>query len=57
MTADPALAWRLFGVRQTGQLDKANGRTADALSIVQGCEARDAKAVEHITRKWWEVWK
>lgn len=30
---------------QTGQLDKANGRTADAIGIVERCEARDRKAV------------
>lgn len=57
LTADPAQAWRLFGVRQTGQLDKANTRTADAIGIVQGCEKRDQAAMAHLTRRWWEVWK
>lgn len=57
LSADPAMAWRTFGVRQTGQLDKANTRTTDAISIVQNCEKRDLAAVVHLTRKWWEFWK
>lgn len=48
--------WQVFGVAQTGQLDKANGRTRDALGIVRGCEARDAAVVRKITRPWWKVW-
>lgn len=50
LAADPAQAWRLFGVRQTGQLDKANLTTADVLAIVEACEARDAAAAAAITR-------
>jgi hypothetical protein len=46
--------WVAFGDAQTAQLDKANGRTADALSIVEKCEARDAKAGEKARgRRWW----
>ena len=37
--------WVAFGDAQTAQLDKANGRTADAIGIVQRCEARDRAAV------------
>ena len=37
--------WIAFGDAQTGQLDKANGRTADAIGIVERCEARDRDAV------------
>lgn len=44
-------AWIGFGVRQTGQLDKANGRAADALAIVERCEARDRAAVRHSRRR------
>jgi hypothetical protein len=51
-----ATAWRTFGVRQTGQLDKANGRTADAIGIVEACERRDANAVRQVMRPWWKVW-
>ena len=31
---------------QTGQLDKANSRTTDAIGIVERCEARDRSAVK-----------
>lgn len=49
--------WVAFGDAQTGQLDKANGRTADALAIVEKCEARDREAAERLRPKpWWRVW-
>lgn len=35
--------WVGFAFAQTGQLDKANGRTADTIGIIERCEARDAK--------------
>jgi len=38
--------WVAFGDAQTAQLDKANGRTADTIGIVQRCEQRDASAVK-----------
>ena len=38
--------WIAFGDAQTGQLDKANGRTIDALAIIGRCESRDATAVK-----------
>jgi hypothetical protein len=38
--------WIAFADAQTGQLDKANGRTADALGIIERCEKRDAAAVK-----------
>ncbi len=31
---------------QTGQLDKANGRTSDAIGIIERCEARDRTAIK-----------
>jgi hypothetical protein len=43
--------WIAFGDAQTGQLDKANGRTADAIGIVERCEARDRDAVAKAKRK------
>lgn len=49
-------AWMAFGVEQTGQLVKANGRTSDSLAIVRACEARDAAAVRRIERPWWRRW-
>jgi hypothetical protein len=33
--------WIAFGDAQTGKLDQANGRTKDAIGIVERCEARD----------------
>lgn len=38
--------WISFGDRQTGQLDKANGRQADTLYIIEECEKRAAQAVK-----------
>ena len=45
--------WQVFGIEQTGQLARANGRTSDVVEIVTSCEARDAAAVRQITRPWW----
>jgi hypothetical protein len=42
--------WIAFGDAQTGKLDQANGRTTDAIGIVERCEARDAAAVKRATR-------
>jgi hypothetical protein len=42
--------WIAFGDAQTAQLDKANGRTVDALDIVSRCEARDAAVVKKVAR-------
>jgi hypothetical protein len=44
--------WVAFADAQTGRLDVANGRTRDAISIVERCEARDAAAVKRATRSW-----
>jgi hypothetical protein len=42
--------WIAFGDAQTAQLDKANGRTGDALDIIARCEARDMAAVKRVAR-------
>jgi hypothetical protein len=42
--------WIVFGDQQTAKLDQANGRTKDAIGIVDRCEARDAAAVKRATR-------
>lgn len=48
--------WVAFGDAQTAQLDKANGRTADALSIVEKCEARDREAAQALRlRAGWKL--
>jgi hypothetical protein len=45
-TAATVSDWIQFGQAQTGQLDKANGRTTDALAIISRCEARDTAAIK-----------
>jgi hypothetical protein len=40
-----------FGLEQTGQLQKANGRASDAIGIVEMCERRDRAAVENAKPK------
>jgi hypothetical protein len=42
--------WVAFGDAQTGRLDQANGRTKDAIEIVERCEDRDAAAIKKATR-------
>lgn len=49
--------WQVFGIEQTGQLAKANGRTADVVAIVTTCEARDAAAARHINAPLWAFWR
>ena len=44
--------WLAFADAQTGKLDEANGRTRDAIGIVERCEARDAGAVKRARRSW-----
>lgn len=47
--------WIAFADAQTGKLDMANGRTRDAIGIIERCEARDAAAVKKATRRWWQI--
>ena len=44
--------WVAFADAQTGKLDDANGRTRDAIGIVERCEARDNDAVKRARRSW-----
>jgi hypothetical protein len=44
--------WIAFADAQTGKLDDANGRTRDAIGIVERCEARDLEAVTRARRGW-----
>ena len=44
--------WVVFGDAQTGKLDEANGRTRDAIGIVERCETRDGEAVRRARRGW-----
>jgi len=43
--------WINFGVAQTGQLEKANDRTTDAIGIIERCEERDREAIERAKPK------
>jgi hypothetical protein len=42
--------WITFSDAQTGKLDQANGRTKDAIGIVERCETRDAAAIKRARR-------
>ena len=44
--------WISFADAQTGRLDQANGRTADAIGIVERCEARERAALKSARRGW-----
>ncbi len=56
LPSDTALAGDLWVALdgQTGQLDRANGHTADVLEIVTACEARDAQALKRLQPPWWK---
>jgi hypothetical protein len=43
--------WIVFADAQTGKLDVANGRTADAIGIIDRCEQRDRAAVKRARGK------
>jgi len=45
--------WIAFADAQTGRLDQANGRTADAITIVERCEARERDALKRAKAGWW----
>ncbi len=48
--------WVSAAVAQGAQLDIANGRTKDAITIVSNCEARDRKVADSLKpRPWWHL--
>ena len=49
-TGDPAQDWQLYGVAETGQLNKANDDKATGFAIINACEVRDEKIRAHIER-------
>lgn len=56
---DPVIAdklrWQVFGLEQTGQLDKANGKVGDVLAIYDTCEAREAEVRKALApRSFWQ---
>lgn len=52
-SGDPALDAQLYGLAETGQLNKANDDKATGFAIINACEARDADIRRHIERPWW----
>lgn len=48
---DQLKAWIGFGTAEAGQVEKANGRTADTIGIVERCEVRDREAVQRAKPK------
>ena len=48
--------WVAFADAAVGALDRSNGRTVDALTIVERCEARDAASAQALKpRPWWRI--
>lgn len=52
-TGDPATDWQLYGVGETGQLNKANDDKRTGFAIINACEVRDAQVRAHIERPWY----
>ena len=44
--------WIAFALAEAGQLEKANGRAADTVAIIEACETRDKAAVKKSRAKW-----
>lgn len=55
-TGDPATDWQLYGMAETGQVNKANDDKATGFAIINACEVRDNTIRAHIERAWWQVW-
>lgn len=52
-TGDPAVDAQLYGVGETGQLNKANDRAVTGFHIINGCERRDEE-VRRSLRPWYQ---
>jgi hypothetical protein len=52
---DTVADWEVFADATVGKLDVANGRTKDAIGIIERCEERDKLAIKRATRKWWQI--
>ncbi|MEH6697186.1 MAG: hypothetical protein V7672_00660 [Brevundimonas sp.] len=52
-TGDPATDWQLYGVAETGQLNKANDDKETGFEIIQACERRDEQVRERLERPWY----
>lgn len=53
-SGDPALDAQLYGLGETGQLNKANDDKATGFVIINACEVRDAEIRRHIERPWYQ---
>lgn len=52
-TGDAALDAQLYGIAETGQLNKANDDKATGFRIINACEVRDAEIRAALDRPWW----
>ena len=48
--------WQVFGVQQTGQLEKANADKGGAGRLVRTCEDLHRAALARTVRPWWKFW-
>jgi len=51
-SGDAALDWQLYGVAETGQLNRANDDKATGFRIISACEARDTDVKRQLERPW-----
>lgn len=47
---------QVFGNEQTNNLDDANAKPPLIMSIITGCERRDAETTEDLTKPWYKFW-
>lgn len=52
-SGDAAQDWRLYGVAETGQLNKANDDKRTGFAIFNACEVRDATIRARLERPWY----
>lgn len=56
-SGDPALDWQLYGVAETGQVNRANDDKITGFAIINACEVRDSVIKRQIERPWWrKLW-
>jgi hypothetical protein len=53
-TGDPALDAQVYGIGETGQLNKANDDKKTGFAIINGCEVRDNQIRAHHERPWYK---
>ena len=53
-TGDPALDAQVYGIAETGQLNKANDDKQIGFTIINDCEVRDEANRRHINRPWYQ---